>query len=397
MRKALSTAATFLLVATTAWSQQVLTPTPPMGWNSWNFFATTVSERDVRQAVDVMVLSGMREAGYTYVNIDGGWQGKRDSHGVIHPNEKFPDMKALADYIHSKGFKFGMYSSPGPTTCGGFEGSYGHEDQDAQLYASWGVDLLKYDECSLLQIMRKEAPDNPEKQEEILRAAYEKMHQAILKTGRPMVYSFCEFGNATKAWEWGPAAGGHMWRTSDDIKPEYYRIMTIAAQQEGLGQYSGPDHWNDPDMLEVGNGNLSLDEDMTHMTMWAMLAAPLIAGNDLPSMTPAVKSILVNGDVIAIDQDKSGKPGERLFTKGSVQIWGKKLSDGTYALALFNLNTLRTDTKGIKIPLAKLGLQGNVTAKDVWKGKDIGMINADTTFEIPRHGVVLLKLHEEHN
>lgn len=381
-----------IVVLTSLHAQKPLAPTPPMGWNSWNFFGADVTERGLRQVADILVSSGMRDAGYVYVNIDDGWQGRRDANGVLHPNEKFPDMKGLADYIHSKGLKFGIYSSPGPTSCGGFEGSYGHEDQDAQLFASWGADLVKYDECSLGPFNRKAAPSDIAKQDELRREAYEKMHQEILKTGRPMIYSFCEFGNATKVWDWGPAAGATMWRTSDDIKPDYYRIMTIAAQQEGLGQFSGPDHWNDPDMLEVGNGRLTFEENVTHMTMWAMLAAPLIAGNDLGSMTPEIKSILLNREVIAIDQDASGKPGTRLLTKGSIQIWGKKLSDGTYALAVFNLATLRTDTQGIKLPLAAAGMRGMIHARDVWKGQEMGAITENTVLEVPRHGVVLLKL-----
>jgi alpha-galactosidase len=307
---------------------QTTAVTPPMGWNSWNFFFGKVTDKDIRDTADLLVSTGMRDAGYVYVNIDDTWQGKRDAQGRIQSNEKFPDMKALADYVHSKGLKLGIYSSPGPQTCARYEGSLGHEEQDAQAYADWGVDYLKYDLCSFIpEVMKKQAPDDPAAQEKLMRDAYEKMHQAILKTGRPMVYSLCQYGWDSVS-EWGPSVGGNLWRTTGDIQPNYDRMELIGRSQAGLAKFAGPGHWNDPDMLEVGNGKLTHDQNMTHMTLWAILAAPLIAGNNLTQMTPDVASILMNKDVIAIDQDALGKQADRIYAEGPVEIWTKKLTDG---------------------------------------------------------------------
>ena len=238
----------------TALAAPALGATPPMGWNSWNHFAGNIDDATVRAQADAMVSSGMRAAGYIYVNIDDTWQGERDTAGVIHPNARFPDMKALADYVHSKGLKLGIYSSPGPKTCAGFEGSYGHEQQDAQTYADWGIDYLKYDLCSLGDQLEKAAPIEARR---IMRAAYVKMHEALLKTGRPIFYSLCQYGYDT-VWHWGASVGGNSWRTTGDIKDSYDRMAEIGfGPGPGLAKYAGPGHWNDPDMLEVGNGGMT--------------------------------------------------------------------------------------------------------------------------------------------
>src|SRR5579863_850814 len=255
-----------VLMAGPAWANPApLARTPPMGWNSWNHFADKVSDSVIRAQADAMVSSGMRAAGYVYINIDDTWEGKRDAQGVIHPNEKFPDMRALADYVHGRGLKLGIYSSPGPKTCAGFEGSYGHEEQDAQTYAAWGVDYLKYDLCSFHEKMK--AAGSPEAGNKLMLEAYTKMHNAILKTGRPMVFSLCQYG-ADHVWEWGASVGGNLWRTTDDISDSYDRMSVIGFQQAGLAKYAGPGHWNDPDMLEVGNGKMSANEYRTHMALW---------------------------------------------------------------------------------------------------------------------------------
>lgn len=234
--------------------------TPPMGWNSWNHFGTNVSDADVRAAADALVATGMRDAGYIYVNVDDSWEGTRDAQGNIHPNSRFPDMKALADYVHSRGLKFGIYSSPGPKTCGGYEGSYGHEQQDANTYAKWGVDFLKYDLCSYMAIMRLHDPNqNPRKAEAMMEAAYAKMHQALANTHRPIVYSICQYG-VDSVWEWGPKVGGNLWRTTDDISDTYRSMALIGFSQAGLEKYAGVGHWNDPDMLEIGNGGMNADQ-----------------------------------------------------------------------------------------------------------------------------------------
>src|SRR5277367_1008682 len=248
-----------------------LAATPPMGWNSWNHFAKDVTDADVRASADIIVSSGMRDAGYISVNIDDAWQGERDAQGVLHPNSKFPDMKALADYVHSKGLKIGIYSGPGPKTCGGYVGSYQHEEQDAKMYADWGVDYLKYDLCSLGEILDRESNGDRKKYFELEKAAYDKMHKALVATGRPIVFSLCQYG-WNNVWEWGPEVGGNLWRTTDDINDKYDRMALIGFSQAGLSRYAGPGHWNDPDMLEVGNGKLTLDENRLHMSLWAMLA-----------------------------------------------------------------------------------------------------------------------------
>ena len=286
-----------------------------MGWNSWNFFAGKVTDKDIRDAADQMVSTGMKDAGYIYVNIDDTWEGERDASGVLHPNSKFPDMKALADYVHSKGLKIGIYSGPGTKTCARFAGSLDHEVQDAQLYASWGIDYLKYDLCSFRKdVMAKQAPNDKAAQMRLMIAAYEKMGKALKATGRPIVYSLCQYG-WDAPWEWAPALGGNLWRTTGDIQANWMSIVDIINQNAGLAKYAGPGHWNDPDMLEVGNGKLTLAENRAHFSMWAMLAAPLLAGNDLPNMKPEVKAILTNKDVIAIDQDKLGRQGTRVYVR----------------------------------------------------------------------------------
>jgi alpha-galactosidase len=369
---------------------QTVAATPPMGWNSWNFFAGKVTDKDIRNTADLLVSTGMRDAGYVYVNIDDTWEGKRDAHGRIQSNEKFPDMKALADYVHSKGLKLGIYSSPGPQTCARFEGSLGHEEQDAQTYADWGVDYLKYDLCSYRSaVMVAQAPNDMPAQYKLMREAYEKMHQAILKTGRPMVYSLCQYG-WDSVWDWGPSVGANLWRTTDDISANFDRMSLNGRSQAGLAKFAAPGHWNDPDMLEVGNGKLTHDENVTHMTLWAMLAAPLIAGNNLTQMTPDIGSILMNKDVIAIDQDALGKQGDRVYAEGPVEIWAKPLKDGATAIAIFNFGEAVTEMRGIRLHLKEMGLLKTVKARDVWAAKDLGTIDDDWKTPVPRHGVVLL-------
>ena len=367
----------------------VTAATPPMGWNSWNYFAGKVTDKDIRDTADLMVETGMRDAGYVYVNIDDTWEGGRDANGKIQSNEKFPDMKALADYVHSKGLKLGIYSSPGAKTCARFEGSLGHEEQDAATYAEWGIDYLKYDLCSYSGVMRAQFPNDQAAQNKMMREAYEKMHQAIGKTGRPMVYSLCQYG-WDSVWEWGPQVGANLWRTTGDISANFDRMSLIGRSQAGLAKYAAPGHWNDPDMLEVGNGRLTLDENQTHMTLWAMLAAPLIAGNNLTEMKPEIAAILMNKEAIAIDQDPLGRQGDRIYAEGPVEIWAKPLKNGAKALAIFNFGETASEMRGTGLHLKEAGLPAHVTARDVWAAKDLGRIGDDTKFTVPRHGVVLL-------
>ncbi len=370
---------------------QTVAQTPPMGWNSWNFFAEKVDDKGVRDAADQLVATGMKDAGYIYVNIDDTWEGQRDASGVLHANAKFPDMKALADYVHSKGLKIGIYSSPGPKTCAGYEGSLGHEAQDAQLYAEWGIDYVKYDLCSFIDdVMEKQAPNDKAAQMRLMHAAYAKMDKALKATGRPMVFSLCQYG-WDAVWEWAPSVGGNLWRTTGDIEPNWDRIYAIVSQQAGLENYSGPGHWNDPDMLEVGNGKLSLAENRSHFTLWAMLAAPLLAGNDLPNMKPEIKAILTNRDVIAIDQDSLGKQGTRAYSEGEVDVWMRHLAGGALAIAVVNAGDNRYSTHPFHLSLAKLGLHGPQTGKDLWTGKPI-TLNEGQPLELSSHDVLLVRI-----
>jgi alpha-galactosidase len=334
----------------------------------------------------------MKDAGYIYVNIDDTWEGERDPSGVLHANAKFPDMKALADYVHSKGLKLGIYSSPGPKTCGGYAGSFGHEQQDAQLYANWGIDYLKYDLCSFIEdVMQKQAPNDYPAQMRLMQAAYVKMNKALKSTGRPIVYSFCQYG-ADASWEWAPSAGGNLWRTTYDINSHWDRIYAILSQQAGLEKFAGPGHWNDPDMLEVGNGELSLNENRAHFSLWAMLAAPLLAGNDLPNMKPEIKAILTNRDVIAIDQDSLGKQGVRAYSEGEVEVWTRHLAGGSLAIAVLNAgDDDRYSTHPFHLNLARLGLAARQTGKNLWTGKPIELTE-NQPIELARHEVLLVRI-----
>jgi alpha-galactosidase len=365
-----------------------LAATPPMGWSTWNHYAHAISDRLIREQADAMVASGMKDAGYVYVHIDGGWEGQRDANGVLHPLPSFPDMKALGDYIHSKGLKFGLYSGPGPVTCAGAEASYGHEEQDAQMFASWGVDYLKYDLCSYRLIMQIESGGDVTKAEAMMRAAYEKMHQAILKTGRPMVFSLCQYGLG-EVWQWGPQVGGNMWRTSNDINDTYERMMSIADRQAALSRFVGPGHWNDPDFLEVGNGGMDFEEQKSHLSLWALMAAPLMAGNDLTQMSDQTKSILLNHDVIAVDQDPLGKGGDRVWQEGALEVWAKPLSGSEVAVGLFNQLTSATH---VTVKLADIGLRGDAQARDLWAHSDLGVVHDSYTAVVPPHGVVMLRM-----
>ena len=372
---------------------EAVAQTPPMGWNSWNYFAGKVDDAGVRAAADQIVASGMRDAGYVYVNIDDTWEGERDASGMLHANSKFPDMKALADYVHSKGLKLGIYSSPGPKTCAGYAGSLGHEEQDAQLYASWGIDYLKYDLCSFIPaVMQKQAPNDEAAQMRLMHEAYDKMSKALKATGRPIVFSLCQYG-WDSPWEWAPELGGNLWRTTGDIEPRWQSVYDLMNENEGNAEYAGPGHWNDPDMLEVGNGKLTLAENRAHFSIWAMMAAPLLAGNDLPHMKPAVRDILINRDVIAIDQDKLGKQGRRIYSDGEVDVWTRHLEGGALAVAVLNAGSDRVATHPFHLDLAKLGLHGTQKGKDLWTGKEVELTD-NMPIELGSHDVLLVRVAE---
>src|SRR6266516_2656312 len=326
-------------------ADNALARTPPMGWNSWNKFAGRVDDAAVRGMADVMAANGMKDAGYVYVNIDDTWQGEREKDGNITTNKKFPDMKALADYVHSKGLKLGIYSSPGPNTCAGYEGSYGHEEQDARTYAAWGIDYLKYDWCGARTLYTDEE----------MPAIYQIMGDALLKTKRPIVYSLCQYGRLD-VWKWGADVGGNLWRTTGDIRDAWDSMTRIGFNQNYLAPWAKPGHWNDPDMLEIGNGAMSETEYKTHMSLWAMLAAPLLAGNDLRNMSPEILAILTNREVIAVDQDKEGKQGKQVWKSGDQEIWTRSLSGDTRAVAFFNRGA---ETAKVTVRWADLGIGGN--------------------------------------
>jgi alpha-galactosidase len=357
-----------------------LAKTPPMGWNSWNKFAGRVTADDVRAIADAMAGNGMKEAGYTYINIDDTWEGERDAKGNITTNKKFPDMKALADYVHSKGLKLGIYSSPGPNTCAGYEGSYGHEEQDAKTYAAWGIDYLKYDWCAARNIYTDEE----------MQSVYQKMGDALQATGRPIVYSLCQYGRAD-VWKWGPEVGGNLWRTTGDIKDTWESMTKIGFRQNELAPWAAPGHWNDPDMLEIGNGHMTDGEYQVHMSLWSVLAAPLLAGNDLRDMSPSILAILTNRDVIAINQDKAGKQGQRAWQSGDQEIWVRDLDNGDKAVAVFNRGEKASD---VNLKWADLKLKAPKKGRDLWSHKDVAFEGDTLTTNVPSHGVVMWRIKQ---
>lgn len=379
--------------------------TPPMGWNSWNKFGGNINEQLIKEIADAMVASGMAAVGYEYINIDDTWQISRDDCGNILPDPiRFPTgMKALADYVHAHGLKLGLYSDRGTQTCAGRPGSYGYEVRDAATYASWGIDYLKYDNCHTL----------PERDAENGREDFTKMGEALRATGRPIVYSIC-------AWwfhSWMPKVG-HLWRTTTDIEDNfdanYHGVVSLinkngehtgrfgsfttstatsaAYGPPGLAGYAGPGHWNDPDMLEVGNGGMTDIEYRTHFSMWAMMAAPLIAGNDLRLMDRQTREILLNEDVIAVDQDPLGVQGTPIEgTSLTLEVWSKRLAGtDTFAVALFNRTEAAAD---ISVAWSELGIASDsATVRDLWAHADLGRISGQYTANVPSHGVVMLKV-----
>lgn len=361
--------------------------TPPMGWNSWNHFGCDINEAKVRAAADAMASSGLKAVGYQYIIIDDCWQKDRDAAGFIRADpDKFPSgIKALADYVHARGLKFGIYSDAGSKTCGGRPGSAGHEYQDAHSYAEWGVDYLKYDWCFTKS-------RNAE-------AAYMIMADALRTSGRDIVFSLCEWGeNAPRTWA---APIGHLWRTTGDIsdtwvkgpksKPWESGVMDLLDQQVGLWADSGPNHWNDPDMLEVGNGGMSPIEYRAHFSLWAMLAAPLIAGNDLSKMDADTLAILTNADVIAIDQDRLGQQGRRIAKSGNDEIWARPLSGGDMAVILLNrgeaAHAIGLDWSTLNLPK---GLK--VEVRDLWSKAMTHNLHDHYEAMVPSHGVVMIRL-----
>ncbi len=363
--------------------------TPPMGWNSWNTFECDhVNETVIKEMADAMVSSGMREAGYQYINIDDCWQIGRDSSGhIIVDSIKFPHgMAYLADYIHAKGLKFGIYSDAGTKTCAGRPGSKGYERIDAQTYAQWGVDYLKYDWCYT------------EGQEAI--ASYTLMRDALYETGRPIVFSICDWGTSD-TWTWAGEVG-HLWRTTYDITDRWdgtvwgnlLGIVNILEKQVGLEKYAGPGGWNDPDMLEVGNQRLSLNESRVHFTLWCMLAAPLITGNDLRNMADPVKELLTNRELIAINQDSLGKQGFKIYDEGNFEVWQKPLRHGEMAICFLNLGNREKQVEGRWDTFNIREFTGAYRWQNLWNPQEQGETEEALSLTIPPRDVWVVRLRK---
>jgi alpha-galactosidase len=375
--------------------------TPPMGWNSWNCFAAAVDDAKVRSAADAMLRSGLIDHGWTYINIDDCWEIKpgsndpllhgepRDENGMINTNKKFPDMKALCDYIHDKGLKAGIYSSPGPLTCAGFTASYKYEEKDAQRYAQWGFDYLKYDWCSYGRIAKGNSL--PE-----LKKPYQVMREALDKTHRDIVYSLCQYGMGD-VWQWGAEVGGNSWRTTGDITDTWSSMAKIGFAQAGHEQYAGPGHWNDPDMLVVGMvgwGNLhptrlTPNEQYTHISLWCLLCSPLLIGCDMAQLDDFTLNLLTNDEVLEVSQDPLGKQARRVTQADNLEVWAKEMQDGSLAAGLFNRGGAE---KKVAANWSELGLSGKQIVRDLWRQKDLGEFDNQFSANVARHGVVLIRL-----
>ncbi|HYK82285.1 MAG TPA: glycoside hydrolase family 27 protein [Gemmatimonadales bacterium] len=354
-----------------------LARTPPMGWNSWNHFGCDVSDRLLRETADAMVASGLRDAGYRYVVIDDCWQVARDHDGtLVADSARFPHgIRALADYVHARGLKFGLYTDAGTKTCQGRPGSYGHEAEDARTFATWGVDYVKEDWCNAPGL---DAPTQ-----------YATFRDALARAGRPIVFSICEWG-ANQPWEWAPRIG-NLWRTTDDIEDKWSSMLDnldVSAQHAAA---AGPGAWNDPDMLEVGNGGMTDDEYRAHLSLWAIMAAPLIAGNDVRTMSAATRDILTNREVIAVDQDSLGVQGGLVWeAPPELQVWAKPLIGGARAVALLNRSAAPAK---ITLWLPRIGVRvDSVTVRDLWAHAERGTFGGQYSAMVPAHGVVMLRV-----
>ncbi|HZL09425.1 MAG TPA: glycoside hydrolase family 27 protein [Prolixibacteraceae bacterium] len=400
MKKSFTVLIALLVFSTFSQAQKFpgLALTPPMGWNSWNTFATNINEQIIKDMADTFVEEGLADAGYNYIVIDDGWMAKeRDNLGFLVPDKiKFPNgMKVVSDYVHSKGLKFGIYNCAGAETCGGYPGSRGHEYQDAISYASWGVDYLKYDWCNTENLNAK--------------GAYETMRDAIYSAGRPMVFSMCEWGD-NQPWEWGENVG-HLWRTTGDISACWdceehhgtwssWGVLKIVDMRKDIRKAAGPGHWNDPDMMEIGNG-MTVNEDRGHFALWSMMAAPLIMGNDLRKASQETLAILTNADVIAVDQDSLGIQGFVYKTQDSIEIWAKPLANDDWAICFLNRtetskplnfnwkeNTINDDVFGYEVSFK----DKHFAIRDLFTKKDCGTTNEILKAEIPKHDVLMVRL-----
>jgi alpha-galactosidase len=376
--------------------------TPPLGWNSWNAWGGSVTADKVTSSADGMVKSGLNRQGYTYINIDDAWEGgwkpqrpydlaaSHDANGDPTTNERFPDMKGLVDHIHSLGLKAGLYSSPGPTTCQGLGASWQHEEQDAKAYARWGFDYLKYDWCGYSQIAPNPTLDDRKK-------PYKVMGDILKKLDRDIVFSLCQYG-AGNVWEWGNDVGGHLWRMTGDITDSWPSMTGIGFQQTGREQFAGPGGWNDTDMLVVGlvgwgrdqrPTGLTPNEQLTHISLWALQAAPMLIGADLSQIDDWTTNVLGNREVLGVNQDALGRPAGRKFSDGWVEVWARPLDDGTMAVGLFNRGP---EAATVTAKFSDLGLTGTQPVRDLWLHKDLPSARDQFSATVPRHGVVLVKM-----
>jgi alpha-galactosidase len=395
--------------------------TPQMGWNSWNCFASAVSEDRVKRAADAMVRSGLINHGWTYINVDDYWQNHRDSKdptlrgefrdakGNIIPNSRFPDMKGLADYIHGLGLKAGLYSSPGPWTCGGCAGSWQHEEQDAKTYADWGFDYLKYDWCSYGGIASGKMTNvttvplwgQTATNDAGAIYPYKVMGGFLREQKRDIVFSLCQYGMAD-VWKWGASVGGNSWRTTGDINDSWRSMSGIGFHQDNAAPFAGPGHWNDPDMLvvgEVGWGNLhpthlTPDEQYTHISLWCLLSAPLLIGCDMEKLDGFTLNLLENDEVLAVDQDSLGKEAVCVSSNENFRVYEKDLDDGTKAVGLFNLGETNAT---ISANWNNLKISGAQNVRDLWRQKDLGKFESEFSTTVAPHGVVLVKISSAGN
>jgi alpha-galactosidase len=382
--------------------------TPAMGWNSWNAYGRAVSDSLARAAADAMVSKGLIDHGWTYVNLDDGWERSarqtdslfegpvRAPDGTMLTNRKFPDMKALGDYVHAKGLKFGIYSGPGPTTCQRLEASWRHELQDFRTYASWGVDYLKYDWCGYTSVL---APGETNQQLPVLKRPYQVARTALNQVPRDIIYSLCQYGWGN-VWEWGAEKGieGNSWRTTGDITDTWESMNGIGFQQVGHSKFASPGHWNDPDMLVIGkvgwgprlrDSRLTPNEQYVHITLWTLLASPLLLGNDLTQMDDFELNLVTNDEVLAVHQDPLGKAADRVSKKDELEVWSRPLADGSLAVGLFNRDEM--DMK-VSVSWGELGVHGRHKVRDLWRQKELGAFDNDFSSVVPRHGALFVKI-----
>jgi len=367
-----------------------LARTPPMGWNSWNAWGPAVDAQKVLAAAEWLERSGLAAHGYQYVVIDDAWMGERDAHGHLQPNEKFPDMRTLADAVHARGLRLGIYSSPGPRTCEDFTASYQHEAQDAATFASWGVDFLKYDWCSYEEIAKDHSLLE-------LQKPYAIMRDALARVDRDIVYSLCQYGYGD-VWTWGADVGGNLWRSSGDLLDQWANLESVGFRQSGRERWTKPGHWNDTDMLVVGTlgwgpslrpTRLTANEQMLHLALWSLQAAPLFIGADLTKLDPLTLALLTNDDVLDVDQDPRGKAARRIWQDGRLEIWARPLSDGSVAAGLFNRGLAPSK---ITLPWSLVGRAGAQPVRDLWQRRELGTSRDSYSATVPRHGVVFIKI-----